>query len=168
MVDADPPPAVARLQPPMEVPNRNRRLGTCCRRGYSIDRMNLAVRRNSLKSEIQSGQQKNYASCLCVTEFKCRPTFYNFQETQGGKVTIRSEEDKMLPMDLSPRRNDDVDAYVRSFEPNQVQLVGHRTMGLSSQVWEVDHPTLTSPRNHEGWEHPMAVLDVAVLDGQLF
>ena len=104
--------------------------------------MNLAVRRNSLKSEIQWGQQKNYASCLCVTEFKCRPTFYNFQETQGSKVTIRSEEDKMLPMDLSPRRNDDVDAYVRSFEPNQVQLVGHRTMGLSSQVWEVDHPTM--------------------------
>jgi hypothetical protein len=32
----------------------------------------------------------------------------------------------MLPMDLSPRGNDDVDAYVRSVEPNQVKLVGHR------------------------------------------
>jgi hypothetical protein len=32
----------------------------------------------------------------------------------------------MLPLDLSPRSDDDVDAYVRSFEPNQVQLVGHR------------------------------------------
>jgi hypothetical protein len=32
----------------------------------------------------------------------------------------------MLIMDLTPRGNDDVDAYVRSFEPNQVQLVGHR------------------------------------------
>jgi hypothetical protein len=32
----------------------------------------------------------------------------------------------MLIMDLSPRSNDHVDAYVRSFEPNQVQLVGHR------------------------------------------
>jgi hypothetical protein len=32
----------------------------------------------------------------------------------------------MLPLDLSPRSDDDVDAYVRSVEPNQVQLVGHR------------------------------------------
>jgi hypothetical protein len=32
----------------------------------------------------------------------------------------------MLAMNLSPRGDDGVNAYVRSFEPNQVQLVGHR------------------------------------------
>jgi hypothetical protein len=36
MVDADSTPAVDRIQPPMEVSNRNRRLGTCCRRGAPI------------------------------------------------------------------------------------------------------------------------------------
>jgi hypothetical protein len=38
----------------------------------------------------------------------------------------------MFTMDLSPRGNNDVDAYVRSFEPNQVQLVvPHRVMAFT-------------------------------------
>jgi hypothetical protein len=38
----------------------------------------------------------------------------------------------MFTMDLSPRGNKDVDAYVRSFEPNQVQLVvPHRVMAFT-------------------------------------
>lgn len=32
----------------------------------------------------------------------------------------------MLPMDLSAPGDDGVEAYFRSFEPNQVQPVGHR------------------------------------------
>src|ERR1700688_4317014 len=39
MADSDPSPDVARVQPPMEVSNRSRKLGTCCRRGDSVDRM---------------------------------------------------------------------------------------------------------------------------------
>jgi hypothetical protein len=69
---------------------------------------------------------------LCVIEFKFRPTFYNFQNKQGGKCAISSEENNMFTMDLSPRGNNDVDAYVRSFEPNQVQLVvRHRVMAFT-------------------------------------
>jgi hypothetical protein len=46
----------------------------------------------------------------------------------------------MFAMDLSPRGDDGVEAYVRSFEPNQVQLVGHRMMGplVSGQRREVE------------------------------
>jgi hypothetical protein len=47
--------------------------------------------------------------CLRVIEFKFRPSFCNFQEKQGSKFAVRSEEDKMLPMDLSPRGNDGVE-----------------------------------------------------------
>src|ERR1035438_10110070 len=48
MVDTDSPSPVASSQPQVEVPNGNRKPGTCCRRGDSIDRMKLAGRRNSL------------------------------------------------------------------------------------------------------------------------
>jgi hypothetical protein len=47
MADPDPSPDVARVQPPMEVSNRNRMRGTCCRRRDSIGRMNLAGRGKS-------------------------------------------------------------------------------------------------------------------------
>jgi hypothetical protein len=49
---------------------------------------NLADRRNSLKSEIQSRQQKTKPSRLCFIEFKFRPTFYNFQEKQRRKTAV--------------------------------------------------------------------------------
>jgi hypothetical protein len=67
--------------------------------------------------------------CLRFIEFKFRPSFCNFQEKQGSKFAVCSEEDKMLPMDLSPRGNDGVEDLFRSFEPNQVQLVRHRMTG---------------------------------------
>jgi hypothetical protein len=63
-------------------------------------------------------------------EFKFAPALYNLQDKQGSKVAISSEEDKMFPMDLCPRGSDDVENYVRSFEPNQVHLVGHRMKGF--------------------------------------
>ena len=41
MADHDSPSPVTRIQPKMEVPNRNRKPGTCCPRGDSIDKMKL-------------------------------------------------------------------------------------------------------------------------------
>jgi hypothetical protein len=91
--------------------------------------MNLAVEIAEYRDPVVMAEEIGI-QCLRVIEFKFRPSFYNFQQKQGSKFAVCSEEDKMLPMDLSPRGYDGVEDLFRSFEPNQVQLVGHRMMGL--------------------------------------
>jgi hypothetical protein len=59
MVDRNSPPSVARVQPPMEVPNGNRKLGTRCRRGDSISRRSLLIEKSSRLS-------RSASASLCV------------------------------------------------------------------------------------------------------
>jgi hypothetical protein len=77
---------------------------------------------------------------LRVIGLKFRPIFYKFQEKLGCKVAISSEQDKMFAMDLRPRSDKGVEAYVRSFEPNQV--------GLFTHVYRIS----VTPMN--GWANP--------------
>jgi hypothetical protein len=87
MVDPGPPPPIARLQPEMEVSNGNRKLGTCCRRGCSIGRVNFAGEEIRL---IRSSSQceKDYAAPLCLIQVEFGPAFHHLQHEQGGKAAI--------------------------------------------------------------------------------
>jgi hypothetical protein len=54
MADPNFSPDVAQIQPPLEVPDRNRKPRTCRRRGDSTGRMNLSGRSEQRRDEVSS------------------------------------------------------------------------------------------------------------------
>jgi hypothetical protein len=82
MVDLNSPSPVIRTQPTLEISKRNRKHRTRCRRGSSIDRMNLAV--EEIRIILRSSRDSRRLGKPILIEFKFRPIFLQFRPRNGA------------------------------------------------------------------------------------